>query len=215
MTTTKTLDHMKAPTVAEAIENYEASRAYLEDLRESLLNGDTSVTAEQIDAARRDVEHAELVVQGAKTRERRESEEKLKADVEQFRAAYPKRLASQFEEMRAYRDKALAALGDYLDAVSELERERARVDAEYRQLAPEHLADQDGNLPRWFVKASPSRDERIPRVDEFKAGVAALVDVLKRRHVGSWRGDQAELLRTLTGYVSAQQSAVANADPTT
>lgn len=212
MTMTGTKTAPKALSVSEAAQRAEAARKHLDDLTDRLLNGDASVTSDEIDTARREAEHSDLLVKGAKTRERREAEEQLRADVEHFAANYPTRLVKPFSELAAYRAKALAAIRDYLEVCDAVESERASAIREHASLRPDSVAPNEP-LPDWYVDADPAKDTRVPQVDAFRAAFSVAREAVAARQVGKgkWHESEAGVLRAVDAHVSGQEPRIEHA----
>jgi hypothetical protein len=208
MTRTKT----KPLTVAEAAKRAEESRDRLRDLTSRLKNGDTAVSREELNDARDEAEYADLALQGAQARERREAEEQLRKDVDSFRASFPARLAEPFAEVAAQRQKAVDAVGALIDAVSELQRVREDIRFEYAELRPPDVPlGHDKELPGWYRTANPRDYTGVPNLDWFKAALAATREAMARRHRGHWTTEQGEWVRNIDKHVAAQESQVNHA----
>jgi hypothetical protein len=199
-------------TVAEAAKSAEDASRRLDELTTAVTSGDSTVTLEELNDARAQAEFTELQLRGAKTRERRQAEEQLRADVEKFAASYPKRLVEPFRDVAGYRKEALDALGAFLEAVEAVERVRADLQLEWNSMRPADVPlDDDEDLPDWYVAANPRDDHSVPHLDSFKAALTLATEALQSRHTGTWRRDRAELLRIIRGFIGDHQSSYEHA----
>lgn len=136
-------------TTTDAAQAVTDARKTFADLEERVLNGDTRVTQNQLDEARKAIEFAELRERGAQRGAERAEIDRQRAEAASVREAVIELRGSARDRARAAYSRAVDALTELVDAMGELRGSRSRLDRRIAALGlagGQSLAQFEGRL---------------------------------------------------------------------
>lgn len=132
-----------------------------DDLRQRMIDGDSSITAAQLDKARQAAEFEHVQAEAARAATERVAEAERQAAIEQVRADYDEASTSSIEHLRAARRTALDALRDLRHGMVEHNARAFRIQQRVTALGVDGLPV----LSRFNVEHEMDRLEREARSD--------------------------------------------------
>lgn len=190
-TKTKTKTDASTMSVADAEAAAEAARKHDNDLNARLEGGELSITADDLEDARKRREHAERMLKGVRAAVKQAEESRLRDEAAEHQRRANKRTAETTIAVDKAANKARKALTELAEAVREANQARIAARADYETFLPSYVPADTPHTerPDWFQQARP---ERLGgELDALGLMQGIVVEILDDAHRPASRSEQA------------------------